>query len=114
MNRKKKLDNLMTLFGDEKKFIIDGYYRLRTIDDDTIELAYLVAGPCGDSIAHPKIIVSLIKSAPIGTKFIDMHSSPPLLLTRNDDNTAEIDRALDTLIQKFESSLCKQKNTKMN
>lgn len=105
MNRKKKLDKLMAVFSEKKKFIIDGYYRLRTIDDDTIELAYLVAGPCGDSIAHPQITVSLIKSAPIGTKLIDMYSSPPLFLTRNDDNSAEIDLALDTLIEKFECSL---------
>ncbi|EOL48999.1 hypothetical protein [Enterococcus caccae] len=102
MNRKKKLDKLMTVFTEEKKFILDGYYRIRTINEDTIELAYLIAGPCGESIVHPQITVSLAtKPFPIAIKLIDMVPSPPLFLIRDTNNMDEIDLALDALIEKF-------------
>ncbi|WP_086314250.1 hypothetical protein A5821_001858 [Enterococcus sp. 7F3_DIV0205] len=109
MTLKKTIYELMNIFTEEKKFIIDGYYRIRTIDDHTVEFAYLIAGPCGDTIAHPQITVSLNKTKLIGTKLIDMYSSPPLFLDRDTLNAHEIDSALDNLIEKFIQAA---KNTK--
>ncbi|ALS02824.1 hypothetical protein ATZ33_16005 [Enterococcus silesiacus] len=101
MNRKKQLDKLTTVFNEDKRFIKDGYYRIRTIDEGTIELAYLIAGPCGESLPHPQITVALDDTQATGIKLIDMVSSPPLFLSRDDVNAVEIDCALDMLIEKF-------------
>ncbi|MBO0438816.1 hypothetical protein JZO69_00370 [Enterococcus sp. DIV0869a] len=112
MMRKTKIDTLMTFFNDEKKFITDGYYRIRTINENTVELAFLVAGSCGETLVHPQITVSLTESPQaIGIKLIDMYSIPPLFLHRNDHTAHEIDTALDHLIEKFSD---KTKNTKTN
>jgi hypothetical protein len=103
MKRTKKINILAKNFTDEKKFMRDGYYRLRTIDETTIELAFLVAGPCGETLVHPQITVSLNhhQEKAIGIKLMDLQSTPPRFLTRNAANEAEIDAALDELIEKF-------------
>lgn len=91
----------MTTFSEDKKFYIDGFYRIRTIDENTVELAYLIAGPCGESIVHPQITVSLKQNQAIGISLIDMDSSPPSFLHRDSNNAHEIDTTLDLLIEKF-------------
>lgn len=101
MNKIKQLAKLSAVFNEEKRFIKDGYYRLRTLDERTIELAYLIAGPCGESTVHPQITVALDDTRATGIKLIDMASSPPLFLSRDEVNAAKIDCALDQLIEKF-------------
>ncbi|EOI06358.1 hypothetical protein UAY_00409 [Enterococcus moraviensis ATCC BAA-383] len=101
MNRKQQLDKLLTAFTEEKRFISDGYYRIRTINPSTLELAYLLSGPCGDSIVHPQITLSINGEEVVGIKLIDMYSSPQLFMHRNDENSNQIDNALDKLIEKF-------------
>ena len=101
MNRKQQLDKLLTAFTEEKRFISDGYYRIRTIDQDTLELAFLLAGPCGDSVVHPQITLSINGEQVVGTKLIDMYSSPQSFMHRDEENSQQIDKALDELIEKF-------------
>ncbi|WP_207694731.1 hypothetical protein DOK67_0000537 [Enterococcus sp. DIV0212c] len=112
MKKKTQIDTLMIFFNDEKKFMTDGYYRIRTINEDTVELAFLVAGSCGETLVHPQITVSLTESKQaLGIKLIDMYTTPPLFLHRNNHTAHEIDKALDHLIEKFSSKI---KNTKTN
>ncbi|MDA9471659.1 hypothetical protein [Enterococcus sp. 5H] len=101
MERLEKLNMLQSVFSEKKKFIGDGYYRIRSIDDVTLELTFLIAGSCGETIVHPQITVTLDQSQAIGTKLIDMDTSPPKFLYRNSSNADEIDDALDNLIEKF-------------
>lgn len=101
MERIQKLRKLQAIFHEEKKFNGDGYYRLRKIDDFTLEIAFLVAGPCGETIVHPQITVSLTHSKAIGTKLIDLETTPPTILHRTASTSHEIDVALDNLIEKF-------------
>lgn len=101
MDRKEKLLYLMTIFDENKRFIQDGYYRIRSLDTDTIELAYLIAGACGESVVHPQITIFMDETQVIGTKLIDMQVSPPLFLHRDTSNACQIDAALDQLIEKF-------------
>lgn len=101
MNRKRRINQLMSSFDEEKRFITDGYYRIRTLSEHEIELAYLKAGSCGDTIAHPQITVSLSETQAIGEKLIDMDACPPLFLSRDSNNAKKIDNALDDLIEKF-------------
>ncbi|MFD2307949.1 hypothetical protein [Enterococcus termitis] len=111
MKRKANVEKILTFFNEEKVFFHDGYYRIRRLDKETVELAFLIAGPCGDTVAHPQITVSLTESQAIGTKLIDMHATPPLFLSRDSSTEQELDRALDKLIEKFLSNM--QKNTKI-
>lgn len=101
MDRKIQLNRLAAIFNEEKRFMKDGYYRIRTLNEHELELAYLVAGSCGEAIVHPQITVFLEETQVIATKLIDMHACPPLFLTRDADNAHTLDLALDNLIKKF-------------
>ncbi|MBO0471305.1 hypothetical protein JZO66_12170 [Enterococcus sp. DIV0242_7C1] len=111
MKRIKDLQELVSYFSEDKTFIHDGYYRIRILDKETIELAFLVAGPCGDTLVHPQITVTLTESSALAIKLIDMYVTPPLFLTREESNKQEIDQQLDKLIEKFIN--IKNKNTKI-
>lgn len=112
MQRLEQLKELQTIFSSEKKFMGDGYYRIRTLDDNILEMAFLVAGPCGETLVHPQITVSLTPTSAICTKLIDMATSPPKFIYRDSLNSGEMDYALDTLIQQF--ILVKQKHLRQN
>ncbi|MEI5994534.1 hypothetical protein [Candidatus Enterococcus mansonii] len=101
MNRRKKIEELKHSFSDEKKFVDTGYYRIRTLDEQSIEMAYLVAGSCGETIVHPQITILFDEHKTIGITLIDMLASPPKFLHRDLTNEQEIDLELDALIEKF-------------
>ncbi|EOH94599.1 hypothetical protein UAW_02353 [Enterococcus haemoperoxidus ATCC BAA-382] len=72
MNRKKKLDTLLKCFNEDKKFITDGYYRIRTIIKQTIELAYIGLGLRGKSVVTPQIMISIADGQAITLTVIGM------------------------------------------
>lgn len=111
MKRINDLHELISYFSEDKTFIYDGYYRIRIFDKETIELAFLVAGPCGDTLVHPQITVTLTESSALAIKMIDTYVTPPLFLKREESNQQEIDQKLDKLIEKFLN--IKNKNTKI-
>lgn len=101
MERVEKLNLLQTVFNEKKKFIENGYYRIRSIDDVTLEIAFLKAGSCGETVVHPQITVRLNHSEAIGLKLIDMDTAPPKFLSRDSSTADEIDVAMDNLIERF-------------
>ncbi|MBP1046025.1 hypothetical protein I6N96_07000 [Enterococcus sp. BWM-S5] len=101
MNRK-DLETLQKHFSDDKKFFKDGYYRLRDIGSMHYELAFLEAGPCGDTTVHPQITIDAAENVIVPIKLLDMATSPTLRLTQ-EEHTDELNEALEGLVQRFYS-----------
>lgn len=87
-------------FGNDKKFFKDGYYRLRDIGENQFEMAFLEAGPCGDTTVHPQITIELDKDELRPIKLLDMAVSPTLRLNQ-EEHPAELKEALARLMQRF-------------
>ncbi|MBP2097722.1 hypothetical protein [Enterococcus rivorum] len=100
MDIKQQFKLIQNNFTENKEFIIDGYYRIRTLDSETFELAFLVGGPCGETIVHPQITVKINENEVIGEKLIDMYTTPAKFFSR-EKNSLEINQALEELIEKF-------------
>lgn len=96
----KDLETLQKHFNGEKKFVQDGYYRLRDIGNDQYELAYLEAGPCGDTTVHPQITIEVTEKEILPLKLLDMAVSPTLRLTK-EEHPSELAEALERLVQRF-------------
>lgn len=101
------IQNLEQCFHAEKQWYQDGYYRLRTLDEHTKELAYLLSDPCGGSIVHPQITLEKQGDEFIPTKLIDLQTTPVQNMIRDLENAAYLDQALQTLVAKFEEA-CQQ------
>lgn len=100
MRNRDMLSIIQKNFTDKKEFIGDGYYRFRSLEDDTFELAFLIGGPCGETIVHPKIVVKVNGEEVIGESLIDLYTTPTKIFTR-EESSSEIDQALYQLLKKF-------------
>lgn len=96
------IENLEEFFHAEKQWYQDGYYRLRTLDEQTKELAYLLSDPCGGSIVHPQITLEKQGDEFIATKLVDLQTTPVQNMTRDLENAAYLDQALQSLVTKFQ------------
>ncbi|MHC5217805.1 hypothetical protein ACYSNR_14180 [Enterococcus sp. LJL128] len=85
---------------DEKRFIKDGYYRLRAADERVYELAYLEAGPCGDTTVHPQITLEITNDAVVPLKLLDLSAAPVIRFSR-EESLEELEQALDLLEARF-------------
>ncbi|WP_086350930.1 hypothetical protein [Candidatus Enterococcus clewellii] len=97
---KQDLKQLKKYFNEDKKFIKDGYYRLRDLGNSHYELAFLEAGPCGDTTIHPQITIDATKNELIPIKLLDLAVSPTLRLTQ-EEHKNELCEALEQLLQRF-------------
>lgn len=98
---KTDLQLIIKNFGNEAEFIEDGYYRIRSLDDSTWELAFLVAGHCGERLVHPKIQCTLTNSALVGKSLMDMAETPTVHIVRTAETSDLLDNELKKLIAKF-------------
>lgn len=103
MNNKQRLQIIQNNFTENKEFITDGYYRIRSLDKKNFELAFLVSGSCGETIVHPQITVKVNNDEIIGERLIDMYTTPTKFFSR-EKNSVEIDQALVQLLKKFLNS----------
>lgn len=99
MNRQ-DFDTFQQHFTSDKKFFKDGYYRLKDIGENQFEMAFLEAGPCGDTTVHPQITIELDEEELRPIKLLDMAVSPTLRLNQEEHPT-ELKEALDGLVQRF-------------
>ncbi|WP_321386817.1 hypothetical protein [uncultured Enterococcus sp.] len=103
MNRN-DLETFQKYFNGDKKFFKDGYYRLRDIENNQFELAFLEAGPCGDTTIHPQITIERFEDELRPLKLLDMAVSPTLRLTY-EEHPVELNNELEHLVQRFYNAI---------
>ena len=100
--KQKQINWLKNNFSETSEYFTDGYYRFRKSGETGYELAFLVPCACGSNNVHPQITLENHGTDYIATKLIDMEVTPPLVLTRNNQTSSQIDEALEKLLKKFE------------
>ncbi|MBU5359854.1 hypothetical protein KQI58_02030 [Enterococcus raffinosus] len=79
--------------------LADGYYRLREIEDG-YQLAYLVAGPCGDKNPHPEITLLQEGNQVRPIRLRDVETTPILNLSEKEDSNM-VEELTDQLLNRF-------------
>lgn len=98
---------LKTHLSDEKKFIGDGYYRLRQIDDTTYEFAHLVSDACGATSVHPQITIEWNGDEWKPIKLFDFFETPVKSVDYSDETFKYLSTALKDLYNKCYFSINK-------
>lgn len=94
--------SLEKIFSAEKRFIKDGYYRIRQLDENQKELSFLVADACGSTTVHPQITIKKENNKWSPIKLIDMGVSPTQMMYRDEENAVILDELFEKLVSKFE------------
>ncbi|MDH6365278.1 hypothetical protein M2139_002293 [Enterococcus sp. PF1-24] len=92
---------LQQYFGEEKEFIEDGYYRLRTLSENEFELAFLVPGLCGTTNYHPKINLIVTGDKITATSLVDLEATPAIFITEKENSREFLAEQLELLKEKF-------------
>ncbi|MDT2702425.1 hypothetical protein [Enterococcus dongliensis] len=79
--------------------LTDGYYRLRETEEG-YQLAYLIAGPCGDKIPHPEVTLQKVADQIEPIHLRDLEETPILNLTQATD-AEKIEELTDQLLERF-------------
>ena len=96
-----ELEFLLSHFDEKKRFIEDGYYRLRTSDVDEYELAFLVADACGTTAINPQITLKVEGERITPRVLIDLATTPTKYIHYAAETSAELETALSELVAKF-------------
>lgn len=83
----------------ETEDLADGYYRLREIDGG-YQLAYLIAGPCGDKSPHPEVTIQRVGERLQPVRLRDWEATPILNLVREKDKD-QLEGLTDQLLDRF-------------
>ncbi|MGG5370453.1 hypothetical protein [Enterococcus sp. AZ196] len=84
---------------DGTEDLADGYYRLREIEGG-YQIAYLVAGPCGDKNPHPEVTLKQEKEQVQPLRLQDLEVTPILNLSK-DDAPDKLEELTDQLLDRF-------------
>lgn len=95
------IKRLLNTFHADKIFFEGGYYRIRQINDSTLKIAYLISGPCGETIPCPEITLSIEQNIVLPTHLINLEATPPINYSFNETTSHYITNELDKLIEKF-------------
>lgn len=99
------LDNFEKVFNSEKKFLKDGYYRIRRVSDEQKELAFLVSDACGSTAVHPQITIRKKGTDWVPIKLIDLETTPTQVIMRTPETKVMLDSALKLLVNKFKAAM---------
>jgi hypothetical protein len=99
-----KLKQLMSHFNDERQYLGDGFYRIKTIGDNHYELEFSKSGYCGTFDPSPSIAFSLDENGLRVGAYRDMVSSP-IKLTNYADEPEFVTDEFDRLVDKFLSKI---------
>lgn len=80
--------------------LADGYYRLRELDGD-YQLAYLIAGPCGDKVPHPAVTLEQEGKQVRPIRLLDLEVTPILNLAAETGDSEQIEALTDRLLDRF-------------
>jgi len=86
--------------SDEKQFIYDGYYRLREINDEIYEFAFLESDACGATSVHPQITIEWNGQKWQPTKLLDFVATPVKNISYSDETSKELLNELKSLYEK--------------
>jgi hypothetical protein len=95
-----KLKQVMKNYTDERHYLGDGYYRLKTIGDNQYEIEFSKSGYCGTFDPAPAIGFTLDENGLRLDTYRDMVSTP-IKLTNYHDEPEFVSEAFDRLVDKF-------------
>ena len=98
---------LKKYLSDEKQFIYDGYYRLREINDEIYEFAFLDSDACGATSVHPQITIEWNGQKWQPTKLLDFVTTPVKNISYSDETSKYLSAALKDLYNKCYFSINK-------
>lgn len=98
------IERLMRTFNQSKRYVDGGYYRIKTIDSTTVKLAYLISGPCGESIPCPEITILLKDKQAFPIHIIDLKATPPINYHRKNQIDDYLDNCFQELLKQFEKA----------
>lgn len=79
--------------------LADGYYRLQAIEGG-YQLAYFVAGPCGDKTPHPEVTLQQVGEGIQPVSLRDWEVTPLLNLSKEHD-LPQLEALTDQLLDRF-------------
>ncbi|WP_427813339.1 hypothetical protein ACQKTA_07575 [Enterococcus sp. 22-H-5-01] len=98
MNQQKWYEVKISFDGLEE--LSDGYYRIRKIETG-YQLAYLIAGPCGDKVIHPEITLKYQDDQLQPVSLLDLDSTPIRRLSKENGDYEALEQATDQLLDRF-------------
>lgn len=104
----KQLAKLSEWIGTEKTYLNNGYYRIRDNKFGQKEIAFLAPCSCGTTSVSPQITLERKNDNWEAIKLMDMGASPTIFLTRDPENEAIIDEALEDLLVKMEEAIASE------
>ncbi|MDR2464795.1 MAG: hypothetical protein LBD38_00770 [Streptococcaceae bacterium] len=106
MNNTERFLALQDYFTDEKKFIGNGNYRLRKIDEENYDFEFSLIDPCGAGILNPQIRLTKQGEDLKPVQLFDMGSTPVKFLKNDSEESArELNIEFEKLIEKFENAM---------
>lgn len=99
------LKELQQHVTSDKTYLSGGYYRIRELPEDKIEMAILVMDACGASAVHPQITLKKENEIWIPIKLIDLGVSPTEMYDRTEETKELLNQKLNELIDKFKSAI---------
>lgn len=91
---------LLENYGEGREFIAGGYYRLRNLGDGRYELSFILSGPCGESIYHPRIVAEQQATGILPLEAYDNHVTPIIRVNRTED-ADRLDQLFQELVSQF-------------
>lgn len=101
-----KLKVVLAQFKEDRTYIDDGYYRVKSFDDGSYELEFSVSGSCGTFDSHPAIKIALSTETDDVTYLLyrDMVVSPiEFFKPESEAELAFVKLAFEQLVDKFYS-----------
>lgn len=96
------IERLLNTFHTDKIFFDGGYYRIKQINKNTLKIAYLISGPCGETIPCPEITLSIEQDVVLPTHLINLDATPIVNYSFNETTKPYIMTEWAKLLEKFE------------
>jgi hypothetical protein len=96
-----KLEQLFEHYNDERQYLGDGYYRLKTMAPNKYELEFSKSGYCGTFESAPAIGFTLSENGQVTLGSYRDVVATPLKMTSFSEEPEFVSQAFETLVEKF-------------
>lgn len=97
-----QLKTIQSFFSEERRFFLEGYYRLREKSDNEFEIEIAAAGPCGEYLPNPRIKFSVEDEKLVPSFLINQVATPVVMLSNQSASEIMLmEKNLDEIIEKF-------------